>query len=492
MGDVWMARDTDADPPVALKFIKPHLLDDPGFRTRFLNEARTLGRLEHDRVVTLYTVLDHDGHMALVLRFIDGQSGGGRIDSRGPLPVDFVLACARDILPALGFAHERGEVTHRDIKPQNILVDRQDRSFLTDFGIAVGDFLQRGTVTGFAVGILDYMSPEQIQTPRDITMQNGGHRTDIYSFGITLDEMLAGRLPFGGDSDTEAMYRIQHAHCVDAPPPLREANPRIPAGIEAVVLSCLEKNPDDRFQKLAANCFANSKRQPRMERARRMGARGACRHRGGTAGRAAGEASGAQRPAAPARSRRGLPKAAWLGFGGALIAGGILFAVLSRPPAPTPAKTDTPPVQKTDSSPPPNIGGRGQEGTRQPPVKPVPKPEDTAATVNARKAADSYRAANALLLQHKYCEGNPQAGQAVTLDPQPQYIDLRQRMDDACKAAGLYNEAQQLNSDAKFCPATKKMEEAVNLMKKAQLLSANPDYESFYKKTGQFCDLNGQ
>ena len=132
MGDVWMARDTHADRPVALKFIKPHLLDDPGFRTRFLNEARTLGRLEHDRVVTLYTVLDHDGHMALVLRFIDGESLAGRIDSRGPLPVDFVLACARDILPALGFAHERG-VIHRDIKPQNILVDRQDRSFLYPF-----------------------------------------------------------------------------------------------------------------------------------------------------------------------------------------------------------------------------------------------------------------------------------------------------------------------------------------------------------------------
>ena len=490
MGDVWMARDTHADRPVALKFIKPHLLDDPGFRTRFLNEARTLGRLEHDRVVTLYTVLDHDGHMALVLRFIDGESLAGRIDSRGPLPVDFVLACARDILPALGFAHERG-VIHRDIKPQNILVDRQDRSFLTDFGIAVGDFLQRGTVTGFAVGTPHYMSPEQIQTPRDITMQNGGHRTDIYSFGIVLYEMLAGRLPFGGDSDTEDTYRIQHAHCVDAPPPLREANPRIPAGIEAVVLRCLEKNPDDRFQ-TCAELLREFEAAAADGNAPVVGAHAA---RAATVvERPAGPLAKppAQRPAAPARSRRGLPKAAWLGFGGALIAGGILFAVLSRPPAPTPAKTDTPPVQKTDSSPPPNIGGRGQEGTRQPPVKPVPKPEDTAATVNARKAADSYRAANALLLQHKYCEGNPQAGQAVTLDPQPQYIDLRQRMDDACKAAGLYNEAQQLNSDAKFCPATKKMEEAVNLMKKAQLLSANPDYESFYKKTGQFCDLNGQ
>jgi serine/threonine protein kinase len=246
MGDVWSAVDLKADRPVALKLIRRDYLDDPVVRNRFLTEARTLGRLEHDRIVTLYTVLEDGDNLALVLRLIDGDSLADRID-RGALPLDFVLASARDILPALGFAHSRG-VIHRDIKSQNILIDREGRSFLTDFGIAAVEFAARGTQIGVSVGTPHYMSPEQISTPRDVTMENRGYRSDIYSYGVVLYEMLTGVLPFGSNGNPEEHFRVQRAHCEEAPVALRQIKSDIPAAIEDVVLRCLAKNPDDRPQ----------------------------------------------------------------------------------------------------------------------------------------------------------------------------------------------------------------------------------------------------
>ncbi len=247
MGEVWLARDKRADRFVALKFIKPHLLNDPGFRARFSHEAKTLGKLEHDRIVTLYAVLDEGEYLALVLRFIDGNSLADKIDAQGALALPFVLSCARDILPALGFAHENG-IIHRDIKPPNILVDSRDRCFLMDFGIAVAEFAERGTMTGLAIGTPHYMSPEQIRTPREITIPLRGHRTDIYSFGVVLFEMLSGQVPFGQHSGVEDMFSIQSAHCNEPPPPLREINPTVPRAVEEVVMACLEKDPANRPQ----------------------------------------------------------------------------------------------------------------------------------------------------------------------------------------------------------------------------------------------------
>jgi serine/threonine protein kinase len=251
MGEVWQAHDERADRLVALKFIKPHLLSNPKTKTRFTNEAKTLGKLDHDRVVPLYSVIEEDEHLAFVLRFIDGGSLADRIERQFPLPQSFILSASRDILGALGDAHGRG-IIHRDMKPQNILVDRQERAFLTDFGIAITDTQERATQGAFAIGTPHYMSPEQIARPRELTIPNGGHRTDIYSFGVVLFEMLTGQVPFGQNSGAEETFAIQQAHCVEPPPALRLLNPSISPGMEAVVLHCLEKDPNLRPQSCAA------------------------------------------------------------------------------------------------------------------------------------------------------------------------------------------------------------------------------------------------
>jgi serine/threonine protein kinase len=348
MGEVWKASQVHSDQLVAIKFIKPHLLDDPGHKNRFLQEAKTLARLEHDRIVPLYGVCEDSGRLGLILRFIDGESLAGRIDRLGALPVDTALACARDILPALDFAHSQG-IVHRDIKPQNILIDSRDRFFLSDFGIAVAEFAGRLTAAGANLGTLHYMSPEQIDNPRALDPHLGGHRSDIYSFGILLFEMLTGHLPFGDRAKQEESWgQIVRMHCTAPPPRLRDFHPALPAAIERVVLQCLEKNADQRPQnctellKMLQNAAAAPATVIAYEPTRIEGI--------GTA-RPPGPASPNLQSTA---GRHRVRKAAWLGLGGLGIAAAISYGVLTRGQAPkTPPTTIAHTNDKGFSVPPP-------------------------------------------------------------------------------------------------------------------------------------------
>jgi eukaryotic-like serine/threonine-protein kinase len=515
MGEVWLARDTRADRPVAIKFIKPGYLDDPAIRTRFLNEAKTLGRLEQDRIVTLYNVVEDGNNLALVLRFIDGTSLADRIDAQGALPLEFVAASARDILPALGFAHEHG-IIHRDIKPQNVLVDKLGRSFLTDFGIAIGDFAERGTVTGFAVGTPHYMSPEQIQTPRLITVQDRGHRSDIYSYGVVLYEMLTGRVPFGGDSGVEEIYKVHHAHCVEPPPSLREVNPSVPPAVENLVLRCLAKKAHERPQSCAElleqfNEALEGKARP-VAHAATIGARAATilespignRHAVKPLVPAERAAAAASAPSATVR-KRGIPKGAWLGVGALLVASGISFAVFtSNQPQhvatinPQQAKTDPAPQPPPKITPPPTIPGPANKGLKLPPTlnktgtsqipESAPKTVPNGPTPDQLKAAAASKAANVFLLQRKYCEGKSKIDEAVNLDAQPAYINQQDRLGKACDAAQQFNEAKALYAQGQggYCPAKAKMDEVM------KLYPSDPDYPGFRTKTITACNLYGQ
>jgi serine/threonine-protein kinase len=237
-------------------------------------------------------------------------------------------------------AHEHG-IVHRDIKPQNILIDARDRFFLSDFGIAVTEFAGRGTAEGTSLGTLHYMSPEQIEDPRRLDPHRGGHRSDIYSFGVVLFEMLTGRLPFGdrgGKGDSFA--RIAMMHCTALPPGLRQFNPNLDEALEKVVLECMDKNPDNRpqsctelLQRLEAAMAGGQHPPAYPETILEAG-------RGTPAATVVSTRPGA--PAKPAATRptvRKRGKMLWLGTGACLIAGALAYGLLSgnRQPQPLPA-----------------------------------------------------------------------------------------------------------------------------------------------------------
>ena len=243
MGEVWRARHAILDRQVAIKAMSRHLEADPEFGRRFLQEAQSQARLNHPRIVGVSDFFAEDGQYFLVMPLMSGRSLADRLhEIQSPLPVSDALVVARDVLEALDHAHQQG-IIHRDVKPSNILLDRDGHAALTDFGIALSLGRSRVTLTRTSLGTPHYMSPEQIRSPKSVD-----HRTDVYSFGCVLYEMLTGRPPFAEAADAEDTdFAVKEAHVYKAPEPLRKWNPRVPAWLEAVVLRALAKNPDERF-----------------------------------------------------------------------------------------------------------------------------------------------------------------------------------------------------------------------------------------------------
>jgi serine/threonine-protein kinase len=232
MARVYRGRDLRLGRTVAIKVLHRQYATDPGFLNRFRHEAAAAARLDHPGIVRVFDV-GQDGDVPyIVMEYIPGSDLKTLILRNGALPTARAVAIAEQVAEAMDAAHHIGLV-HRDLKPQNILITPEGHAKITDFGIAKSELSTSVTETGVIFGTADYLSPEQARGQAATT------RSDVYAIGVTLFEMLTGRLPFTGDNPIGVA--MQH---LNAPPPLpRLYNPRIPPRLEAIVLQTLSKDP---------------------------------------------------------------------------------------------------------------------------------------------------------------------------------------------------------------------------------------------------------
>ncbi len=235
MAQVFRGRDRRLNRTVAIKVLHTIYANDPDFLDRFAHEAQVAASLSHPNIVNVYDVGQDGPTHYIVMEYVDGENLKTLINRDAPLPIARAVAIAEAIAHGLGAAHRFGLI-HRDIKPQNIMVEPNGHVRITDFGIAKSHLSTARTQTGVTFGTADYISPEQARGEA-VTA-----RSDIYSLGVTLFEMLTGRLPFYGDN--AVTVAMQH---VGTPPPSPRAfNPQIPAQLEAIVLRTLAKDINQR------------------------------------------------------------------------------------------------------------------------------------------------------------------------------------------------------------------------------------------------------
>jgi len=244
MSAVYKASDPNLKRVVAIKMIHTHLSDDPNFIQRFEEEASSVAQLRHPGIIQVFDFNKDDDVYYMVLEFVPGETFQDllkRLNKDGRrLPVHKVADYMAHVCDAVDYAHQRGMI-HRDIKPANIMLNTQDQAILMDFGIAKIVGGQSHTATGAVVGTAMYMSPEQIRG------ESPDRRSDIYSLGVTLFEMVGGRPPFQADSAMTLMMM----HVNDPVPDPRKLNPDVPDEMVAVINKALAKNPNDRYQTAA-------------------------------------------------------------------------------------------------------------------------------------------------------------------------------------------------------------------------------------------------
>ncbi len=256
MGEVYKAHDSRLDREVAIKMLPSEMLSDEDRLRRFEQEAKATSALNHPNILTVYDIGEHNGSPFIVAELLEGEELRERLDG-GAIPLRKVTDYAQQIVSGLSAAHEKG-IVHRDLKPENLFVTKDERVKILDFGLAKlresstnihgsEDATRRAmTDPGVVMGTVGYMSPEQVRG--SLT----DHRSDIFSFGLILYEMITGRRAFQEESLAETMSAIVK----EEPPEMTESNPNISPSLERIVRRCLEKKPDRRFQSTADLGFA--------------------------------------------------------------------------------------------------------------------------------------------------------------------------------------------------------------------------------------------
>ncbi|MCJ7580303.1 MAG: protein kinase, partial [Candidatus Aminicenantes bacterium] len=259
MGVVYKARDTKLDRMVALKFLPPDLMKDPGAKERFIREAKAAASLSHPNICTIHEIDEEEEKSFIAMEYIEGQNVREKV-RKNPLEISGALDIAIQAARGLEEAHKRG-IIHRDIKSANIMVTGPGQAKVMDFGIAKVAGTTLITREPVTMGTVAYMSPEQAEGK---TVDN---RTDIWSLGVVLFEMITGCLPFSGENDQYVLYSIVHKE----PEPMRKIMPKAAPELEGVVAKALEKKPADRYQSMGElledlKALAEGLKPPRAKR----------------------------------------------------------------------------------------------------------------------------------------------------------------------------------------------------------------------------------
>src|SRR5664279_3311870 len=238
MGAVYLAYDQDLGRQVALKLVKPELMVYSGAMDRFRQELLLASKISHRNILRIHDLGDAGGMKFISMAYVDGEDLHQVLVREGKLPLGRMLAIARQLCAAMDAAHSEG-VAHRDMKPQNVMLGKDDHVFVTDFGLAksVGE-VNGMTQSGEMLGTPRYMAPEQVEA------KNVDARTDIYALGIIFYEMLTGDVPFSAETTLQLMYKRTN----ETPPAPKTVASEIPDWLNNIVMKCLERDPANRYQ----------------------------------------------------------------------------------------------------------------------------------------------------------------------------------------------------------------------------------------------------
>jgi serine/threonine-protein kinase len=251
MGEVHLAEDTKLNRKVALKFLPPHLCQEEDCRARFKREAQAAAKLNHPNIVTIYEVNEYQGRPYFAMEHIEGRALGDVI-KKNELSISEIVELAIGICEGLNKAHQVG-ILHRDIKPSNIVIDSDGRPKLLDFGLAIIKGSEKLTLTGSTLGTVGYMSPEQVHG------HEIDHRSDLFSLGVVLYELLTNHNPFKRDNEAATAKAVSD----DIPHPLARYRSDIPQGLQGIIERALEKRAETRYQ-TAADLASDLKRVSRV------------------------------------------------------------------------------------------------------------------------------------------------------------------------------------------------------------------------------------